>query len=338
MALPLPPFFDAARAASVYRVPYQERAEEARAWAEAHGLRPAAKDEKRVALLLIDVQNTFCLPEFELFVAGRSGRGAVDDAARIAELLYRRLDRVTQVVATLDTHAAAQIFHPLFWLDASGRHPAPHTVIRLEDVESGRFRVNPALAPLVAPRRDFDLALWGRRYAQRLAEGGKYPLVVWPYHSMLGGIGHAMVALVEEAVFFHSVARQAPTCLEIKGRHPLTENYSALRPEVEEDDRGQPIVPRNRELVEHLLGFDEIWVAGEAKSHCVAWTVEDLLAEIRARDAALARRVVLLDDCASAVVVPGVVDFTDNADAAYARFAAAGMQRATSAELTADLA
>jgi len=333
MALPLPPFFDARRSASVYRVPYQQRADEARAWAERYRLRPAAEDQKRVALLLIDVQNTFCLPEFELFVAGRSGRGAVEDVERIAELLYRRLDGVTQVIATLDTHSAAQIFHPVFWLDADGRHPAPHTVIRVEDVESGRYQVNPALAPLVAPRKDFDLAEWGRRYARQLAEGGKYPLVVWPYHSMLGGIGHALVALVEEAVFFHGVARQSPTRLEIKGRHALTENYSALRPEVGLDDRGQPLVPENRELVEHLLGFDEILVAGEARSHCVAWTVADLLAEIRARDASLARKVILLDDCASAVVVPGVVDFTDDAEAAYARFAAAGMRRLRSTEL-----
>jgi len=333
MALPLPPFFDSRRSASVYRVPYQQRADEARAWAERYRLRPAAEDQKRVALLLIDVQNTFCLPEFELFVAGRSGRGAVEDVERIAELLYRRLDGVTQVIATLDTHSAAQIFHPVFWLDAEGRHPAPHTVIRVEDVESGRYRVNPALAPLVAPRKDFDLAEWGRRYARQLAEGGKYPLVVWPYHSMLGGIGHALVALVEEAVFFHGVARQSPTRLEIKGRHALTENYSALRPEVGLDDRGQPLVPENRELVEHLLGFDEILVAGEARSHCVAWTVADLLAEIRARDASLARKVILLDDCASAVVVPGVVDFTDDAEAAYARFAAAGMRRLRSTEL-----
>ena len=98
------------------------------------------------------------------------------------------------------------------------------------------------------------------------------------------------------------------------------------------DDRGQPLVPENRELVEHLLGFDEILVAGEARSHCVAWTVEDLLAEIRARDAALARKVILLDDCASPVVVPGVVDFTDDAEAAYARFAAAGMRRVKSTD------
>jgi nicotinamidase-related amidase len=333
MPLPLPPFFERTRAGSVYRVPYQQRAEEARAWAGRHGLRPAAEDGRRTALLLIDVQNTFCLPEFELFVAGRSGRGAVEDVVRIAELLYRSLDRVTQVVATLDTHSAAQIFHPVFWLDLEGRHPAPHTVIRLEDVESGRYRVNPALAPLVSPRQDFDLAAWALRYARALAEGGKYPLVVWPYHAMLGGIGHAMVALVEEAVFFHSIARQSPTRLEIKGRHALTENYSALRPEVAADDRGQPLVADSRELVDHLLGFDEILVAGEAKSHCVAWTVADLLAEIWLRDASLARKVTLLDDCASPVVVPGVLDFTDDAEAAYARFAAAGMRRLKSTEL-----
>jgi nicotinamidase-related amidase len=73
-------------------------------------------------------------------------------------------------------------------------------------------------------------------------------------------------------------------------------------------------------------------VAGEAQSHCVAWTVEDLLTEISARDPRLARRVVLLDDCTSPVVVPGVADFTDAAEAAYARFAAAGMRRVRSTE------
>jgi nicotinamidase-related amidase len=333
LALPLPAFFDESAVSRVYRVPYQERAAQAREWARLHGLHPAAEDRERVALLLIDVQNTFCLPEFELFVAGRSGRGAVEDAARIAKLLYSRLDRVTQVVATLDTHAAAQIFHPVFWLDELGEHPAPHTVIRLEDVESGRYRVNPALAPALETRESVDVTSWGRYYARRLAEGGKYPLVVWPYHSMLGGIGHALVSAVEEAIFFHSIARQAPTRLEIKGRHPLTENYSALRPEVSEDESGAPLVPASRELIDHLLGFDEILVAGEARSHCVAWTVDDLLREIQARDPALARRVVLLDDCSSPVVVPGVVDFTDAAEAAYARFAQGGMRRARSTEL-----
>ena len=162
-------------------------------------------------------------------------------------------------------------------------------MITLADVEGGRWRVNPALAPAVAPREGFDVEAWGRHYARRLAEGGKYPLVVWPYHSMVGGIGHAMVSAVEEAVFFHAIARQSPTRVEIKGRNPLTENYSVLRPEVMEDASGSPIASANRDLVEHLLSFDTVIVAGEAQSHCVAWTVEDLLAEIRARDPRLAR-------------------------------------------------
>jgi len=333
MSLPPPPFFDPGAAGRVYRVPYQERAGQARDWAAVHGIRPAAEDARRVALLLVDVQNTFCLPEFELFVAGRSGRGAVEDCARIAAFLYRNLDHVTEVVVTLDTHTAAQIFHPLFWVGPDGTHPPPHTVITLADLESERWRVNPALAPAVAPRAAFDVEGWARHYARRLADGGKYPLVVWPYHSMVGGIGHALVSAVEEAVFFHSIARQSPTRVEVKGQNPLTENYSVLRPEVVEDARGAPIASANRALVEHLLSFDTVIVAGEARSHCVAWTVEDLLSEIRARDPRRAERIVLLDDCSSPVVVPGVADFTDAAEAAYARFAAAGMRRVLSTDL-----
>jgi nicotinamidase-related amidase len=332
MSLPLPAFFDPAAASRVYRVPYQERAAEAREWAATHGIRPAAEDALRTALLLVDVQNTFCLPEFELFVGGRSGRGAVEDCERIAAFLYRNLDRVTQVVVTLDTHTAAQIFHPLFWEGPDGAHPAPHTVITLADVESGRWRVNRELAPAVAPYTGFDAQAWALHYTRRLAEGGKYPLVVWPYHSMVGGIGHAMVSAVEEAVFFHAVTRESPTRAEVKGQNPLTENYSVLRPEVMEDASGSPVASANDALVEHLLSFDTVIVAGEAQSHCVAWTVEDLLSEIGARDPRLARKILLLDDCTSPVVVPGVVDFTDAAETAYARFAAAGMRRALSTD------
>jgi len=101
---------------------------------------------------------------------------------------------------------------------------------------------------------------------------------------------------------------------------------------VGEDAAGAPIEPANQALVEHLLSFDRVLVAGEAKSHCVAWTVEDLLAEARARDPRLASRIVLLEDCASPVVVPGVADFTEQAGAAYERFVAAGARRALSTD------
>jgi nicotinamidase-related amidase len=332
MPLPLPPFVDVEAVGRVFRVPYQQRADQAVDWARSHRLRPAAEDGQRTALLLIDVQNTFCLPEFELFVAGPSGRGALDDCARIAAFLYGNLDRVTQVVATLDTHGTAQIFHPQFWVDRRGAHPAPHTVVTLADLDAGRWRVNPAVTAAAAPHPRFDLAGWTRHYLERLDFGDKFPLTIWPYHSMLGGIGHSLVSAVEEAVFFHGLARQSPPRLETKGRNPLTENYSVLRPEVGDDAAGTPVEPANEALIEHLLSFDQVIVAGQAKSHCVAWTVEDLLAELRQRDPRLARRVVLLDDCSSPVVVPGVVDWSEAAEQAYTRFAAAGARRRLSTE------
>ena len=68
----------------------------------------------------------------------------------------------------------------------------------------------------------------------------------------------------------------------------------------------------------------------------MAWTVADLLNDIKALDPTLAGKVYLLEDCTSPVVVPGVIDFTDDADAAYQRFADAGMHRVQSTTPMAD--
>jgi nicotinamidase-related amidase len=98
-----------------------------------------------------------------------------------------------------------------------------------------------------------------------------------------------------------------------------------LRPEVLESADQRPSAQKNTRFIKKLLDFDAVSIAGQAKSHCVAWTIDDLLGEILAQDPHLARKVYLLEDCTSPVVVPGVVDFTAQADAAFQRFADAGM-------------
>ena len=323
-SLPIPEFFAADRVGDVWRVPYEERAVQAQAWAQSHGIQSANDDSPRLCLLAIDVQNTFCIPGFELFVGGQSGQGAVDDTRRLCEFVYRNLGHITEIVPTMDTHRAVQIFHAAFWVDADGQMPAPMTMVGLDDVSSGRWRVNPAIvASLKVPLE--QLEAFALHYANRLSDDGKYPLTVWPYHSMLGGIGHSLVSAFEEACFFHNLARQCQTRFELKGSNPLTENYSVLRPEVLDDPAGQPVAKKNQELIQHLLTFDVVAIAGQAKSHCVAWTIDDLLNEIQQIDATLASKIYLLEDCSSPVVVPGVVDFSEAADVAYQRFAEAGM-------------
>lgn len=118
--LPIPEFFDATKVAQVWRVPYQERAAQARQWAQRYQIPPAAEDQQRTILLLIDVQNTFCLPDFELFV-----HGAVADNQRLCRFIYTHLTHISEIIVTLDTHTASQIFHPLFgeMLPGNRRHP-----------------------------------------------------------------------------------------------------------------------------------------------------------------------------------------------------------------------
>jgi nicotinamidase-related amidase len=322
--LPLPAHFDPSRVGEVWRVPYEERAREAPLWATQHGIRPAAEDERRVCLLAVDVQNTFCIPDFELFVAGRSGSGAVDDNRRLCEFVYRNLGAITQVFPSLDTHHAMQIFHAIWLVDEHGEHPTPYTLISAEDVAAGRWHVNPAVATALG----LDLEYAERHlshYTRRLAEGGKYDLTVWPYHALLGGIGHALVSSVEEAIFFHGVARLSSPDFQVKGEHRLTEHYSMLGPEVTEGPDGELLEGKNRGLIDKLLEFDLVVVAGQAKSHCLAWTIDDLLEDDDVQERRLAERTYLLEDCTSPVVVPGVVDYTDEANAAFDRYREAGM-------------
>ncbi len=335
--LPIPQHFDPHRVGEVWRVPYQKRATEAIAWAKRYGIAPAAIDQRRICLLVVDVQNTFCIPGFELFVGGQSGMGAVEDNARLCQFIYHHLGLLTEIVPTLDTHTAMQIFHPIFWVDQNGEHPVPEsTMISVEDVEQGRWQVNPAIAASLTQGDYTALQRHALHYTRELTQEGKYPLMIWPYHSMLGGIGHALVSAVEEAIFFHCIARSSQTHFELKGSHPLTENYSVLRPEVLEDSQGSAIAQKNTALIHRLLTFDAVIVAGQAKSHCVAWTIADLLTEIQAIDPALAQKIYLLEDCTSPVVVPGVVDFTSQANAAFQRFADAGMHVVRSTDAITD--
>ncbi len=329
--LPIPSNFDAEKIGSVWKVDYQNIANTASKWAAEHKLQPAHKDKFRVGLLLVDCQNTFCTPGHELFVAGRSGMAAVDDSRRICDFIYRNLGVISSITVSMDTHLAVQIFHPAFIVDDRGSNPPPYTMISSDDIDKGKWRVSEWALDSTPLGKHPDPQKYLLHYAQALENTGKYQLMIWPYHAMLGGIGHALVSSIEEAAFFHTLARGAQTHFVTKGGNPLTEHYSIFRPEITEDAEGKPIASGNEKLVDDLLAFDAIVIAGQAKSHCVAWTVSDLLHTITKRDPALAKKVYLLEDCTSPVVVEGA-DFTEKANDAFARFAEAGMHIVTSTD------
>src|SRR3989344_8566073 len=140
-SLPLPPFYDPGTASGTNRLPYGELEEFAANWKREHGIRPARFDEFTVLRLGIDVQDTFSLATGELPV-----KGAVEDLVRASEFDYRYAHVITKRWESMDSHQLFQIFHGVYWLDRNDGRPKSGTLLMLDDVLSGNYRVNPDVA------------------------------------------------------------------------------------------------------------------------------------------------------------------------------------------------
>jgi nicotinamidase-related amidase len=332
--LPVPDFYEPRHARDwTYRPDAERLFEAASSWRQEHAIPPSGSDPRKVRLLLIDVQRDFCFPEGTLYVGGRSGLGALEDNDRIARFVYHNLEALSEITCTLDTHYPFQIFFASFWEDRAGQPLKAHREISADEVRSGLVRPRPSLASWLCGGDVAWLTRQAEFYCAELERAGKYTLYLWPPHCLLGGDGHALAGVVQEARLFHAYARDARDGMELKGGHPLTENYSVLAPEVLLRHDGTELAARNDALVDELLRSDVLIVAGQALSHCVKSSVDDLLAEIQARDPALARRVYLLTDAMSSVAVPDpsrpgelLFDFTPQAEEALRRYEAAGMR------------
>jgi len=329
--LPFPSFYNPANNEKWDYSPNQQMLfDEAAGYAKTHGVQPSAKDKFILHLLGIDFDKDFCFPQGALYVGGRSGRGALEDNRRFTEFIYQNLGRITDITMTMDTHFAFQIFFASFWIDANGNPLTSHTMISTADIRTGKVRPNPLVAQFTSNGNYAWLLKQVEFYCSELERKGKYTLYLWPPHCILGSDGHALVGTIHEARMFHSYVRGAQSWIEVKGGNFLTENYSVMSPEVLMRHDGAPLAQKNTNFIRTLLKADAVVIGGQAASHCVLSSVDDLLGEIQAQDPDLARKVYLLSDCMSAVVVPDgkggfLADFTPQAEAALQKFSDAGM-------------
>lgn len=329
--LPVPTFYDEEHAKEWgYRPNETEVFELAKDWREKHDLKPSGGDKLKTHLLLIDLQKDFCFPEGSLYVGGRSGTGAMEDNDRIARFIYKNLENVTDITATMDTHFPYQIFSPSFWVDGEGKNLSAHQEISVEQIRSGEVRPDPAVAAWLTNGNYAWLERQVEYYCNELEKAGKYKLYLWPPHCLLGSEGHILAGVIQEARLFHSFARISKGSVEVKGGNLLTENYSVFAPEVLTRHDGQPLAQKNTGFIRTLLDSDRVIIAGQAASHCVKSSIDDFLGEILDHDEELVKKVYILEDCMSAVAVPDgnggfVSDFTPQAEESLEKFKKAGM-------------
>src|SRR5205823_2096182 len=120
--------------------------------------------------------------------------------------------------------------------------------------------------------------------------------VEWLYRNLdrITGLFPSMM----EAALFHAHARKHQTHFETKGTHAMTENYSVLSPEVTEVG-GQVVGGFNTSFFKMLMEYDRVYVFGQAKSHCVLSTVNDIQEHLQKTDPRLAEKIWILEDAMS---------------------------------------
>lgn len=240
-------------------------------------------------MLIVDPQNDFCDLAPADCAPGHSPAlpvpGAHADMQRLGALIAAAQARIDAITVTLDSHHRLDIAHPAFWQSEDGGQVLPFTQITAAALRAGQFR----------PRLP-EHGARAQAYLDALEAAGRYTLMVWPVHCEIGTWGHAVHASVHAAYQAWEEERQRSVAKLLKGSNPWTEHYSALQAEV--PDAGDPASQLNRELLAQLSQADEIWVAGEASSHCVRATVEHLAQHL---PAALLPRITLITDCMSPV-------------------------------------
>jgi len=236
---------------------------------------------QKLHLLIVDPQQDFCNPDGALSVPG-----ADKDMERLANMINRIQNKITDIHCTLDAHHLFDIAHPIFWKDSEENNPNPFTIITVADLQKGKWR---------ASKEEYqDYAV---SYLSQLEKNNRYPLCIWNPHCLIGTKGHTIVPVLSETLLAWEKNHIDMVNYVIKGSNFKTEHYSAVQADVPDPD--DPSTMLNKSLLKRLIQADKILIAGEALSHCVKFTAEDIADGFDNKSHI--RKMVLLEDCCSSV-------------------------------------
>ncbi|MCC8174268.1 MAG: isochorismatase family protein [Odoribacter sp.] len=230
----------------------------------------------KTILFIIDMQNDFCKPEGNLYVPG-----ADMDVQRLGNLIIHKKEVINEIILTQDNHQVMDIAHSCFWINSKGEHPEPFTVITSEDILANNW----------IPVFDKDKTLF---YLQELEKADEFPHTIWPEHCLWGSEGAAIIdELMQKIIEWARTGKYFE--IVSKGAYPFTEHFGAFRANVPIEDVHETHF--NLPLLDKLNTADTIWMAGEAKSHCVANTLKQLFDFPE-----IVSKLVLLEDCMSNIL------------------------------------
>lgn len=208
---------------------------------------------------------------------------STQDAMRTAKLIRDNIDAIDEIFVTLDTHNKLHIAHSAFWSntpDGKGTGPAPFTFLMHDDANPEDNTVytfdgaNIDKSKTWYPKNSAHTK-WAAEYSRKLCQGENgFKLFIWPEHCIIGTPGHTVQKDINDALQ-EWCAKHADKVVKYvpKGMNNLTEMYSVIRAEVPVSPDTQTNVPLLTELGKSSI----LMVCGQAKSHCVNFSVRDIV-------------------------------------------------------------
>lgn len=229
------------------------------------------------ALLGIDLQIDFCNPEGALYV-----NGADRDVANINHWIKKNIDRIDDIILSMDSHQPIHIAHQIYWKNKKGEFPALFSTISYDDVINGKW------IPQYNSEKVED-------YLKNLEEGGDV-CTIWPPHCIIGKKGWGLNEDIFSAIEEWSIKTGKSYKMVNKGMTQFTEHYSIFKAAVEYQE--EDVTLFNDELLAQLNSYDQVFIVGEAADFCVANSLKDLLAACPA----IGRKLYMLTDCMSYII------------------------------------
>jgi len=227
-------------------------------------------NEHKNLLLIIDPQNDF-MEDGNLAV-----KGAGNNILNLTNFIYNNLRKIDKIKVSLDTHTYKQIFSQVWWEDENGNHPDFYTIID----EDSKYK------PVY--HKEYSM-----KYLKYLSENNK-ELIIWPYHCILGTFGHNIEANLENMLSYFSLVTKNTVEKITKGSNALSEMYGIFKQEYSEIN-----TEINPMLAKAYGKYENIIIAGEAKSHCVLETVKQMC-EFYTYDH-FNSNIFILEDCMSSI-------------------------------------
>jgi len=249
--------------------------------------------KRNTCLIAIDMQKDFMdIPGAALPVPG-----AVADAERLVKFIDEF--NPTRILSSLDTHSRLSIHLTAWWRNKDGSEidPMLFTQVTEEDLMEGKYvaRIDPH---------------YSLNYIKALKANGEFPHTLWPDHCIQGTEGHALLPIYADALGRWESKNLRWVNFITKGVNPFTEHFGIFRANVPVPQDAAN-TDKNQTTFDTLSTFDKVFIAGQARTHCVANSLRQII-QIAPQ---LAGKLVVLTDAMSNVAGipdPAFYDMVDN--------------------------